>query len=349
MRTIIAATQPLLSSNTNNNNSQQQGEEGQGKPYSHQRRLEDIINAPPRPVSASDFEAARSKVGASIARGAAREFPPAHWDDIGGCQEAKRRLIQAVEWPLTRGDALKRLGLKPPRGVLLHGPPGCAKTTLARAAATASGATFIPLIGSELYSMWVGEGEAALREAFRRARLASPAIIFVDEIDAVVGKRPAGVGAAKDNDASARLLSTFLTEMDGMELATGVLVLATTNRPKALDPALLRPGRFDHVVFVPPPDAAGRLAALLVHTKAMPLAPDVDLESIAARTELYTGAELAGVCREAALAALREGGVSMHSVEEVAGRHFEAAVRAVRPALSEELLAQYADWPPKKV
>jgi SpoVK/Ycf46/Vps4 family AAA+-type ATPase len=233
--------------------------------------------------------------------------------------------------------------------------------------------------------MYVGEGEEKLRDAFRRARLAAPSIIFIDEIDAVVGRRPSGSGAARELDMSSRLLSSFLTEMDGMELATGITVLATTNRPKALDPALLRPGRFDYVVFVPPPDIQGRLAALKVHTAKMPLAEDVVLESIAEETELFTGAELAGVCREAALCALREATIPFNStnitttstttttsidatgtnisksqqqqqqrqrfskeVSEVAMRHFKAAVRAIRPGLTPEILAEYADWPPKK-
>ena len=209
---------------------------------------------------------------------------------------------------------------RPPRGVLLHGPPGCAKTTLCRAAAAASGATFIPLSGAELYSKFVGEGEALLREAFRRARLAAPAIVFVDELDTVVGRRGAGAGRV---DASSRLLSTFLTEMDGLELAQGVLVLATTNRPHAIDAALLRrvfpsaensaldhlsgcsapphpihprthpptphscsPGRFDVSLYVPPPDEPGRLAALRLHTSRTPLASDVDLAHVAQRTEV---------------------------------------------------------------
>jgi SpoVK/Ycf46/Vps4 family AAA+-type ATPase len=196
--------------------------------------------APLPPVTAAHFSAALALVGPSVARGTARAFPPASWDDVGGLEDVKKRLRQAVEWPLAHAAAFARLGLSPPRGVLLHGPPGCAKTTLARAAAAASGATFVPLAGAELYSMYVGEGEAALREAFRAARLAAPAIVFVDELDTLVGRRGGGGGTAGRNDASARILSTFLTEMDGLEAAQGVLVLATTNRPHAIDPALLR-------------------------------------------------------------------------------------------------------------
>lgn len=296
-------------------------------------------------INTEDFLGTMKRVGASVARTVVKEFPPAVWDDIGGLDDTKNRLKQAVEWPLTRAEAFKRLGIRSPRGVLLHGPPGCAKTTLARAAATSSGATFIPLQGSSLYSMFVGEGEAELREAFRKARLAAPAIIFVDELDMLVGKRGAGAGAAGTDDTSARLLSTFLNEMDGLELASGLLVLAATNRPDAIDTALLRPGRFDVALYVPPPDKLGRLAALRVHTRHMPLGADVDLEKVAGSTERYTGAELAAVCREAAMAALRE---DVKGAQEVAARHFEAAVAGVTPMLTEDVLKKYEAWPPRK-
>lgn len=206
---------------------------GAGSPGSN------VPHVQPRPLTMHDFTTAMAKVGASVARSVVKEFPPASWDDIGGLDGVKKKLKQAVEWPITRADAMRRLGIRSPRGVLLHGPPGCAKTTLARAAATASGATFIPLQGASLYSMYVGEGEAELREAFHKARLAAPAILFVDELDMLVGKR-GGAGEGEGNDASARLLSTFLNEMDGLELASGILVLATTNRPTAIDSALLR-------------------------------------------------------------------------------------------------------------
>jgi SpoVK/Ycf46/Vps4 family AAA+-type ATPase len=297
-------------------------------------------------ITTEDFLQAIHRVGASIARTVVKEFPPAKWADIGGLEETKKKLKQAVEWPITKADAFKRLGIRSPRGVLLHGPPGCAKTTLARAAATASGATFIPLQGASLYSMYVGEGEAELREAFRKARFAAPSIIFVDELDMLVGKRgSSGSGENSSDNTSGRLLSTFLNEMDGLELAGGILVLATTNRPGSIDSALLRPGRFDLTVYVPPPDLAGRVAALKIHSKRIPLASDVDVDSIAARTENYTGAELEAVCREAAMAALRE---DVENASQVAMRHFEAAVRGVVPMLSTEMLEMYASWPPRR-
>ncbi|KAI7845553.1 hypothetical protein COHA_000844 [Chlorella ohadii] len=231
------------------------------------------------------------RVGPSMARGAAMEVDPVSWDDVGGLEDVKQKLKQAVEWPLQHADAFQRLGLSPPRGVLLHGPPGCSKTTLVRAAATASGATFIALSGAQLYSMYVGEGEAILRDTFRRARLVAPSIVFLDELDSLVGKRVEG---EQTGEVTARLLSSFLTEMDGMELAHGVLVMGATNRPQALDAALVR-----------------------------------------------QGAELAAVCREAAMAALRE---DVQGASVVHHRHFALALEGIHPQLSVAELAKYEQW-----
>lgn len=296
-------------------------------------------------VCAADFEAAMHKVGPSVTRGAESEVAPVGWNDIGGLHDVKQRLQQAVEWPLKHADAFKRMGLSAPRGVLLHGPPGCSKTTMARAAATASRATFMALSCAQLYSMYVGEGEAVVRDAFKRACMAAPAIIFLDEIDAVAVRRSDEAGSASagsgSSEAGVRLLSTLLTEMDGLQAATGVLVLAATNRPAALDTALTRPGRFDVALYVPPPDEEGREAILRIHSRKMPLAADVDLAALARDTENFTGAELAGVCREAAIAALRE---DLHGVREVSARHFEAARAAMRPAITPESLEYYISW-----
>ena len=290
-------------------------------------------------VTARDFADAASRVGASVVRGVATELPPTTWDDIGGLEDVKRRLRQAVEWPLRHAEAFARLGLSPPRGILLHGPPGCAKTTMARAAATASGATTVTLAAADVFSKYVGEGERVLRDAFARARRAAPAVLLLDEIDGMVGSRGAGQGDA--SDVGARILSVLLTEMDGLEPAgNDVLVVATTNRPEALDAALTRPGRLDLALYVPPPDLEGRLAALRVHARDVPLAADADLEDVARRTERFTGAELRGVVREAAMAALRE---DMNAAE-VGRRHLESALAAANPSLTDADLARWGSF-----
>ena len=320
-------------------------------------------------VTARHFSTAAGRVGASVTRGAAIEPSATTWDDVGGLDDVKKRLKQAVEWPLRHAAAFRRLGLAPPRGVLLHGPPGCAKTTLARAAATASGATVIALSAADVFSKYVGEGERALRDAFAHARRAAPAILLLDEIDGMVGNRgeaaaASGSGGASRNgnageDVAARVLSAFLVEMDGLEVGGGggggggdgddgddgddggnVLVVATTNRPAALDAALMRPGRLDMVLYVPPPDVNGREAALRVHARGVPLAPDVDLRAVARRAERFTGAELRGVIREAALAALRQD----MDATAVTAAHVDAALAATRPALAESDLARWASF-----
>jgi ATP-dependent 26S proteasome regulatory subunit len=210
---------------------------------------------------------------------------------------------------LHHADAFKRLGLRPPKGILLHGPPGCAKTTLARAAATASGATVIALSAADVFSKYLGEGEKVLRSTFAKARKSAPAVLLLDEIDGMCGSRGdnASDGA---HDVATRLLSVFLTEMDGLETvpssAGGVLVMATTNRPESLDPALTRPGRLDLVLEIPPLDLTGRVEALRVHTRDVTLDDDVDLVALARAAVGYTGAELRHVVKEAALAALRQ-------------------------------------------
>jgi len=259
-------------------------------------------------ISAADFQAARSRIRASVVRGLAVELPPITWDDIGGLDDVKKRLRQAVEWPLHHADAFRRLGLRPPKGILLHGPPGCAKTTLARAAATASGATVITLTAADVFSKYLGDGEKILRSTFSKARKSAPAVLLLDEIDGMCGSR--GDGASEGaHDVATRLLSVFLTEMDGLDstptASGGVLVVATTNRPQSLDPALTRPGRLDLVLEIPPLDHAGRLAALRVHTRDVRLHDDVNLDDLARRAVGYTGAELRHVVKEAAFTALR--------------------------------------------
>mmetsp|Transcript_4453 Transcript_4453/g.14699 ORF Transcript_4453/g.14699 Transcript_4453/m.14699 type:complete len:735 (-) Transcript_4453:42-2246(-) len=276
-------------------------------------------------VRMADFQASQSRVRASVVRGVAIDLPPISWDDIGGLVDVKKRLRQAVEWPLHHADAFRRLGLRPPKGILLHGPPGCAKTTLARAAATASGATVITLTAADVFSKYLGDGEKILRSTFTKARKSAPAVLLLDEIDGMCGSR--GDGASEGaHDVATRLLSVFLTEMDGLETVpstgAGVLVIATTNRPQSLDPALTRPGRLDLVLEIPPLDLAGRIEALRVHTRDVSLDHDVNIDELASIAVGYTGAELRHAVKEAALAALRED----MSAEAVRRDHFVTAL-----------------------
>lgn len=289
-------------------------------------------------LTMEDWKHAKSVVGPSITRGVTVEIPKVSWEDIGGLKDLKKKLQQAVEWPLKHSAAFSRLGVSPVRGILLHGPPGCSKTTLAKAAAHAAQASFFSLSGAELYSMYVGEGEALLRNTFRRARLAAPSIIFFDEADVVAAKR--GGKSSSNIAVGERLLSTLLTEMDGLEQAKGILVLAATNRPHAIDAALMRPGRFDLVLYVPPPDLEARYEILNVHTREMKVDNDVDLKQIAEDTELFTGAELEGLCREAGIVALRED----ISATVVCNRHFQTVRKSLKPALTVEEVNAYSSF-----
>ncbi|KAM3706984.1 hypothetical protein ACJW31_03G191200 [Castanea mollissima] len=289
-------------------------------------------------LTIEDWEHARSIVGPSITRGVTVEIPKVTWEDIGGLKDLKKKLQQAVEWPIKHSAAFSRLGISPVRGILLHGPPGCSKTTLAKAAAHGAQASFFSLSGAELYSMYVGEGEALLRNTFQRARLAAPSIIFFDEADVVAAKR--GGSSSSNITVGERLLSTLLTEMDGLEEAKGILVLAATNRPHAIDAALMRPGRFDLVLYVPLPDLEGRYEILRVHTRNMKIGPDVDLRRIAEDTQLFTGAELEGLCREAGIVALRED----ITATVVCDRHFQIVKGSLKPALTRAEIDSYASF-----
>ncbi|KDP42873.1 hypothetical protein JCGZ_23815 [Jatropha curcas] len=289
-------------------------------------------------LTMEDWKRARSVVGPSITRGVTVEVPKVSWEDIGGLKDLKKKLQQAVEWPIKHSAAFSRMGISPIRGVLLHGPPGCSKTTLAKAAANAAQGSFFSLSGAELYSMYVGEGEALLRNTFQRARLAAPSIIFFDEADVVAAKR--GGSSSNSTTVGERLLSTLLTEMDGLEQAKGILVLAATNRPHAIDAALMRPGRFDLVLYVPPPDLEARYEILSVHTRNMKISNDVDLRSIAEDTELFTGAELEGLCREAGIVALRED----ISATVVCNRHFQTVKQSLNPALTPADIEKYSSF-----
>ncbi len=287
-------------------------------------------------VRMEDFLAAYKEIVPSGMREIYVEVPEVRWSDVGGLEDVKQQLREAVEWPLKHPEAFKRVGIRPPKGVLLFGPPGTGKTLLAKAAATESGANFIAVRGPEILSKWVGESEKAIRQIFRRARQYSPAIVFFDEIDAIAPMR----GLGSDTHVTERVVSQLLTEMDGLIRLDNVVVIAATNRPDILDPALLRPGRFDKIIYVPPPDKRGRLEILRIHTRSVPLADDVDLELIAEKTEGYSGADLEYLVREAALFALRDD----INTRRVYMRHFEKALRRVKPSITPEMIQLYRMW-----
>jgi transitional endoplasmic reticulum ATPase len=269
-------------------------------------------------VSMADFETALCEVEPSALREVLVEVPDVHWDDIGGLDKVKQELREIVEWPLQHGELFRRAGLRPPRGVLLQGPPGTGKTLLVKAVARQSGANFISVKGPELLSKYVGDSEKGIREVFRKARQASPCIVFFDEIDALAPRR----GSSGDAHVAERVVAQLLAEMDGVEDLRGVLVLAATNRVDAVDPALLRPGRFDRVVAIDPPGEADRLAILRVYARRHPLANDVNLSEYARLTAGFTGAELENLLREAATAAVREH--VARDVPDVSALHVEA-------------------------
>lgn len=253
-------------------------------------------------VRMEDFLEALKEVEPSALREVFVEIPEVRWEDVGGLEKAKRELKEAVEWPLRHSDLFDKAGLRAPKGILLHGPPGTGKTLLAKAAAKESGVNFIAVSGPSLLSKYIGESEKAVREVFRKARQASPAILFFDEIDSLVPIR----GTGDSSHVNERVLSQFLSEMDGIEDLKGVLILAATNRLDIIDPALLRPGRFDLVLELDSPSPSARLRILEVHTRHKPLDKDVDLEAIAKAAEGKTGADLEGLVRRSSLAAMRE-------------------------------------------
>jgi transitional endoplasmic reticulum ATPase len=287
-------------------------------------------------VQIDDFMNAFKEITPTAMREIAVEVPVVHWDEVGGLEEVKEKLKEAVEWPLKNPEVFKRLGIQPPKGILLIGPPGCGKTMLARAVATESEANFISIKGPEVFSRWVGESEKAIREIFRKARMASPAVIFFDEVDSLVPRR--GLGNS-DSGVTERVISQLLTEMDGIMPLEDIIVIAATNRPDIVDSAVLRPGRFDRLIYVPEPDEAARLEIFKIHTKNMPLSNDVDIKAHR-MTKGYSGADISSVCREAAMNALRRD----INAKEVTFSDFEKAMEEVPPSISPEIENWYRSF-----
>ncbi len=284
-------------------------------------------------VKWEDFVSALKEIEPSAMREVLVEIPKVSWEDVGGLDDVKREIIEAVEWPLKFPEKFRKFGIKPPKGILLFGPPGTGKTLIAKAVANETEANFISIKGGELLSKWLGESEKAVRKIFRKARQVAPCIIFFDEIDAIAQMR----GIDEGSRAVERVLNQLLIEMDGLEELHGVVVIGATNRPDILDPALLRPGRFDRLVYVKPPDRKSRLAIFKIHTRNMPLAEDVDLEELADITEGYVGADIEAICREAVMLALRED----PNAEKVEMRHFLEAMKKIKPSVNETMLSFY--------
>jgi len=282
-------------------------------------------------ITQKDFKEALKTVRPSALREVMVEIPNIKWKDIGGLEGVKQELIEAVEWPLKYPESFKRLGVKPPKGILLYGAPGTGKTLLAKAVSNESQANFILVKGPELLSKWVGESEKAVREIFKKARQVSPCVIFFDEIDSLAPKR----GATSDNHVSERVVNQLLTEIDGLEEMHDVVIIAATNRPDIVDTALLRPGRFDRMILTSVPDENSRLEIFKVHTKGMPI-KDITPEDLAKESEGYAGSDIESVCREAAIFALREN----MSSKSVTKKHF---LKKVPPSITKEIQKAYED------
>ncbi|MBN1544691.1 CDC48 family AAA ATPase, partial [Candidatus Woesearchaeota archaeon] len=284
-------------------------------------------------ISQKDFWDALKVVRPSAMREVLVEVPNVKWDHVGGLDNVKQELREAVEWPLKNAEVFTRMGVTPPKGILLYGPPGTGKTLLAKAVANESEANFILIKGPELLSKWVGESEKAVRKIFEKARQTSPSIVFFDEIDSLAPRR----GASGDNRVSERVVNQLLTEIDGLEELHNVVVIGATNRPDILDTALLRPGRFDRIIMVGAPDEKTREKVFEIHTKNMPLTKDVNIKELAKKTEGYAGADIASLCREAAIIALRKDMKSEH----VSKKDFEEALDKVRPSITKEIEDSY--------
>jgi transitional endoplasmic reticulum ATPase len=294
-------------------------------------------------VTMDDFLSVIKEIEPSALREVFVEIPDVKWDDIGGLADVKQELQEAVEWPLKYQGLFLHSDATPPKGILLYGPPGTGKTLMAKAAAHESEANFISIKGPELLSKWVGESEKGVREVFRKARQAAPCIVFFDEIDAIAPTR-GGVGS--DSHVTERVISQLLTELDGLEVLSNVIIIAATNRPDIIDAALLRPGRFDRLLYVPPPDKESRIKIFKIHTSKKPLADDVKIEALAAHTEGYTGADIAALASAAVMLALREHiekykdpkkAESAKTELKLHMKHFEEAMKKIRPLSKHEI------------
>lgn len=288
-------------------------------------------------VTMDDFVGAFKEVTPTAMREVYIEVSSVHWDDAGGLDDVKQHLKEAVEWPIKNPEMFTRLGIKPPKGILLYGPPGCGKTLLARAVATESEANFISIKGPEVFSKWVGESEKAIREVFRKARMASPAVIFLDEIDSLTPRRGMGMS---DSGVGERVISQLLTEMDGLTALQDIVVIAATNRPDMVDSAVIRPGRFDRLIYVPEPDEKSRLQILVLYTKGMPIAKDVDLKQLVSMTKHYSGADIESLCREAAMHSLRRD----VNAGEVTMQDFLDALKDMGPSITPDMEKWYKSF-----
>jgi transitional endoplasmic reticulum ATPase len=285
-------------------------------------------------VTREDFLEAIKRVQPSAMREVMVQKPTVRWEDVGGQDEARGRLREGVELPLKNPDAFRRLGIRPAKGFLLYGPPGTGKTLLAKAVAREAEANFIATKSSDLLSKWYGESEQQIARLFARARQVAPTVIFFDELDSLVPARGGGLG---EPQVTERVVNTILAEMDGLEELQSVVVIGATNRPNLIDQALLRPGRFDELIYVAVPDREGRRHILSIHTKEMPLAADVDLDRLADRTERFTGADLEDLVRRAGLFALRQS----IDTESVTATHFEKALEETRASVTPEMERDY--------
>jgi transitional endoplasmic reticulum ATPase len=294
-------------------------------------------------VTMDDFLSVIKEIEPSALREVFVEIPDVKWDDIGGLADVKQELQEAVEWPLKYQGLFLHSDAIPPKGILLYGPPGTGKTLMAKAAAHESEANFISIKGPELLSKWVGESEKGVREVFRKARQAAPCIVFFDEIDAIA---PTRGGMGGDSHVTERVISQLLTELDGLEVLSNVIIIAATNRPDIIDAALLRPGRFDRLLYVPPPEKESRIKIFKIHTSKKPLADDVEIETLAAQTEGYTGADIAALASAAVMLALREHiekykdpkkAESAKTELKIHMKHFEEAMKKIRPLSKHEI------------